>query len=316
MRTLTLFLLLTCSCMSIAQGPVYSPPFYLYGSDGFIVHLQEYGWTKYSRLEIPEKGVVHASICIDSLGIVRDVVIQNSRSGVLTALVDSALTKLKLWQPGMRNRSQFTNCQINIPFVFGGMIEPEVTDQLTFNSDFQRIQVPRYYTEDWNLLTKNEELVYDYDPNKVIQPSTLKKVDNLPTIDYGVFQLLPGNSAMFHFKPFVIAGLEQLKTMDLKLPHIPPPDIVEKTWESECLPPCEYAKALRLYSTNQFSAAAIHFEAAKRAMLDNSDLYYMKGQCYKQLGKDNKACADWKRAVELGDKPAQEMLNQHCISTN
>ena len=42
------------------------------------------------------------------------------------------------------------------------------------------------------------------------------------------------------------------------------------------------------------------------------DLYIYRGSMKKDLGKIEDACKDWKKAAELGDEGAAELLKEHC----
>jgi hypothetical protein len=40
--------------------------------------------------------------------------------------------------------------------------------------------------------------------------------------------------------------------------------------------------------------------------------FYYRGFCHRKLGKAQKGCEDWKKALELGYKEAEKNINDFC----
>lgn len=62
----------------------------------------------------------------------------------------------------------------------------------------------------------------------------------------------------------------------------------------------------------QHDKALVFYEKALTIKPDYSTVYYARGFVYLDQGKTAEACADWKKAVSLGDKNAQTYIDQYC----
>jgi len=67
------------------------------------------------------------------------------------------------------------------------------------------------------------------------------------------------------------------------------------------------------YLLNQPAAAAASLETV--LALDNSDseVYFVRAECFKELEEFGKACKDWEKAAELGSEDASMQHKKYCI---
>lgn len=59
-------------------------------------------------------------------------------------------------------------------------------------------------------------------------------------------------------------------------------------------------------------AAISDLDEAIRVEPKNASYYKMRGNLYYQLQQKDKACFDWRKAVELGDAKARYQIDQYC----
>jgi tetratricopeptide (TPR) repeat protein len=68
-----------------------------------------------------------------------------------------------------------------------------------------------------------------------------------------------------------------------------------------------------LFETKRYAEAIERFnEVIAEGGSDLKEAHYYRADCYYQLADKDKACTDWRRAGELGDKDAQFIVRNYC----
>jgi tetratricopeptide (TPR) repeat protein len=74
-----------------------------------------------------------------------------------------------------------------------------------------------------------------------------------------------------------------------------------------------YLMRAKIYmKSNNWTVAEIDLSESIKLNPYLADSFLLRGNCNSNLGKRAEACADWKRAQELGSFQAQELIYKHC----
>ncbi|MBS1666595.1 MAG: tetratricopeptide repeat protein [Bacteroidetes bacterium] len=126
----------------------------------------------------------------------------------------------------------------------------------------------------------------------------------LPDFDKTI-SLLPNYEQAYFYKG---SCLMELKNYD--------ESIVQLTKAIELKPDytaAYYQRAITQYLKKDYSAAVLDFD--KTAQLDSTysiRLFYFSGDAKIKVGQKEAACADFKKSLDAGYKPAEEMIKKYC----
>jgi tetratricopeptide (TPR) repeat protein len=73
-----------------------------------------------------------------------------------------------------------------------------------------------------------------------------------------------------------------------------------------------YNRATCKSELDDFGAGVSDMDEAIRVDSKNAAYYKQRGNFYYQLKNKEKACFDWRRAVEFGDTKARFQIDQYC----
>ncbi len=74
----------------------------------------------------------------------------------------------------------------------------------------------------------------------------------------------------------------------------------------------DYKYATLYFEKENYKNAIIYYTAGIQKDPKHIPSYYHRGISYKKTGKLELACADWKKAKELGDKEAEKLITKYC----
>ena len=73
-----------------------------------------------------------------------------------------------------------------------------------------------------------------------------------------------------------------------------------------------YNRATCKAELDDYGAGVSDMDEAIRLDAKNASFYKQRGNFYYQLKEKEKACFDWRRAVEFGDEKARYQITQYC----
>ena len=73
-----------------------------------------------------------------------------------------------------------------------------------------------------------------------------------------------------------------------------------------------YNRATCKSQLDDYGAGVSDMDEAIRIDAKNASYYKQRGNFYYQLKEKEKACFDWRRAVEFGDEKARYQITQYC----
>lgn len=75
-----------------------------------------------------------------------------------------------------------------------------------------------------------------------------------------------------------------------------------------------YEQALKLQEEGNYEKAIKKFNNALVTCNGKADVYIMRGSCFVKLNQLDKACEDFKKALELNDDRAKTLINKYCLN--
>ena len=74
----------------------------------------------------------------------------------------------------------------------------------------------------------------------------------------------------------------------------------------------DYQSALSLMKDQKYNEAIIIFDNLIKLIADSNGSFFNRGLCYFKLGNKGKACNDWQRAKNFGDKKIVSYIVENC----
>lgn len=76
-----------------------------------------------------------------------------------------------------------------------------------------------------------------------------------------------------------------------------------------------FEKGNNYFNEGNYALAIDAYESSIIVEKNNVNAYFNRGVCYQKIGDVFKACLDWKKAADMGDEGAKEMLVKYCGKT-